>query len=159
MEKVSRNAPCPCGSRRKFKKCHGSGQPAPIQSKSPTPEALAALEIQRQRQQGEGRPIISAEAFGYRFVAVKGRLHYSQSKNWQTVPGFLSDYLKTTMGKDWGEAELKKSLEERHPILQWYQRVCEQQREAQPEPGKSFTTPMTGAIAAYLHLAYDLFTL
>src|SRR3569832_142720 len=101
MEKVSRNAPCPCGSRRKYKKCHGNGQPAPAGPKALSPEALAALEVQRRRQQGEGRPIISAEAFGYRFVAVKGRLHYSKSNNWGSVPGFLSDYLMTAMGKEW----------------------------------------------------------
>lgn len=28
VAKVGRNAPCPCGSGRKFKRCCGSGQPA-----------------------------------------------------------------------------------------------------------------------------------
>lgn len=97
------------------------------------------------------------EAFGHRLVAVKSKLHFS--KEWKTVPDFLSHYIKTAMGEDWGTAELKKPLEQRHPILQWYQKVCEQQRAAQTEHGKVFSTPITGAIASYLHLAYDLYTL
>jgi preprotein translocase subunit SecA len=27
-DKVPRNAPCPCGSGRKYKKCHGAAVPA-----------------------------------------------------------------------------------------------------------------------------------
>ncbi len=59
-QKVGRNDPCPCGSGKKFKKCHGSvtAQASPNQS-TPDPEALktkleqiAAFQKQRQQQQG-----------------------------------------------------------------------------------------------------------
>jgi len=33
---------------------------------------------------------------------------------------FLSDYVKQTLGGDWGNAEIAKPLSERHPVMQWY---------------------------------------
>ncbi len=74
-----------------------------------------ALHVQRERQQGLGRPIISAEAFGRRFVAVKNRLLHSQK--WRTFHDFLGDYIKMAIGPDWGNAELAKPLEQRHPTI------------------------------------------
>ena len=49
MAQIGRNAPCPCGSGKKFKHCCGSGdsKPAPL----PVPELFARA----QRAQGEGR--------------------------------------------------------------------------------------------------------
>jgi hypothetical protein len=29
-EKIGRNDPCPCGSGKKYKKCHGAGVPAAV---------------------------------------------------------------------------------------------------------------------------------
>ncbi|WP_175545189.1 hypothetical protein [Variovorax sp. OV329] len=117
-----------------------------------------AKEHQRVEQQGLGRPIIAARmGNGYQFVAVNNRLHYS--KNWKTFHDFLIYYLKNVTGADWGNAELKKPLDQRHPILQWYQKLCEQQRVFIHEPGKVSTGRMTGAVAAYMHLAYDLYAL
>lgn len=162
MAKVGRNEPCPCGSGKKFKRCHGS-----IEHLERTDRVLAdvgktrgrmqAAQVQRQRQQGLGRPIISAESNGYRLVAVKNRLHYS--KNWKTFHDFLINYLKSVMGRDWGNAEIAKPAELRHPIVIWYQLLCEQQRLSIKEPGKVATGKMTGAIASYMHLAYDLYAL
>ncbi len=114
-------------------------------------------QVQRERQQGMGRPIISAEAFGQRFVAVKNRLLHSEK--WRTFHDFLIAYLGVAMGSDWGNAELTKPLDERHPILVWYHHLCEQQRIFIKEPGKVQSAPMTGAVAAYLYLAYDLYAL
>jgi hypothetical protein len=116
-----------------------------------------ALHVQRERQQGLGKPIISAEAFGRRFVAVKNRLLHSQK--WRTFHDFLGDYIKMAMGSDWGNAELAKPFEQRHPILVWYHHFCEQQQRSIKEPGKVHSASMTGAVAAYMHLAYDLYAL
>jgi hypothetical protein len=63
------------------------------------------------------------------------------------------------MGSDWGNAELAKPLEQRHPILVWYHHLCEHQRRFVMGPGKVHSAPMTGAVAAYMHLAYDLYAL
>ena len=117
-----------------------------------------AFEHQRQAQQGLGQPIIAAElSSGHRLVAVKNRLFHS--KRWKTFHDFLIDYLKDAMGSDWGNAELAKPLDQRHRILVWYDKLCEQQRLFIKEPGVVVNSRMTGAVAAYLHLAYDLYAL
>lgn len=159
MPKVGRNDPCPCGSGKKYKRCHGSPEWQESMTRGMR-EALARAEaqrVQRERQQGFGRPIISAEVSGHRFVAVKNRLLRSQK--WRTFHDFLGDYIKMAVGPDWGNAELAKPLEQRHPILVWYHLVCEHQRRFVKEPGKVHSAQMTGAVAAYMHLAYDLYAL
>ena len=116
-----------------------------------------AERVQRERQQGFGKPIVSAEFGGQRLVAVKNRL--LQSKRWATFEDFLFDYIKVAMGSEWGDAELAKPSEIRHPVLTWYQKACHYLRTLGEESGKVRSAPATGAVAAYLHLAYDLFAL
>ena len=165
--KVGRNDPCPCGSGRKFKKCHGTQrfelpflvQQARIEKHvleeaSRLLEQQRAREIQRQQQQGLGRPIISAEVHGTRFVAVGKKLYYGK---WKTFFDFLGDYIKLTLGGDWGNAELKKPFAERHSILKWYHHLCDLQRKYTTTPGQIFSGPMTGAASAYYRLAYNLY--
>lgn len=117
-----------------------------------------AHEHQRTQQQGRGRPIVASKLHdGSQLVAVKNRL--LRSTEWKTFHDFLIDYLKEAFGTDWGNAELKKPFEQRHPVLVWYHKLCEQQRLFIKESGKVATSAMTGAVAAYLHLAYDLYAL
>jgi hypothetical protein len=116
-----------------------------------------ADELQRQRQQGLGNPIISAEVAGKRLVAVKNRVMYSP--NWKTFQDFLFDYIKMKLGSDWGSAELRKPPNEQHTILKWYEKVCEFQKLHYLGQGQISTAPANGAMAAYLHLAYDLYAL
>jgi hypothetical protein len=165
-KKIGRNEPCPCKSGKKYKHCHGSpAAPAAPQASHRYSDVQQlssfqeAMRRQRTNQQGLGAPIISAEVRGTRFVAVKNRLLHS--KNWRTFIDFLGDYIKTAIGKDgWGTKEIEeKRLEDRHPILQWYDKVCQNQREHHKEPGKVYESPITGAVAAYYGLAYDLYCL
>lgn len=165
--KIGRNDPCPCGSGKKFKKCHNNSRfelPFLIQqariSKHLEEEAKRLLEqhqakeILRQAQQGLGRPIISTEFRGYRFVAVGSNLHYGK---WKTFPDFLGDYIKKTLGEVWGNEELKKPFEQRHSILKWYHHLCTLQQKYITIPGQVFSGPMTGAASAYYRLAYNLY--
>jgi len=159
MAKIGRNEPCPCGSGKKYKRCHGSIDHIDhVMAKvDKFRQRSEAARVQRERQQGLGKPIISAEFHGYRHVAVKNRLLHS--KGWKTFHDFLSDYIKMAIGSVWGKAEIAKPLEQRHPILIWYQKLCEHQRTFITEPGKFSSAPMTGAVSAYMHLAYDLYAL
>lgn len=116
-----------------------------------------AEEVQRQRQQGLGNPIISIESHGHRLIAVKNRLLHS--RGWKTFHDFLFDYLKMALGSDWGTAEIKRPLPQRHPVLVWYQKVCEFQQAHFAGKGQVSTAPATGALSAYLRLAYDLYAL
>jgi len=163
-KKIGRNDPCPCGSGRKYKKCHGLSLKDNLVHSPITPgdfkakiEELKALQKQREHQQGLGRPIISIEFKGYRFVAVGKKVYYSNK--WKTFHDFLSYYIKDVFGADWGNSELKKDFNSRHQIIQWYDYVCKYQHKTILEPGKIHSAPMTGAVEAYLALAYNLYLL
>jgi hypothetical protein len=160
VAKIGRNEPCPCGSKKKYKRCHGSPanrveHPSPYFEK--TLLHSEAERIQRERQQGLGNPIISTYFNGVRLVAVKNRL--MQGKHWRTFHDFLSDYIKLAIGPAWGNAEIAKPANERHPILNWYQSMCASQATRPKKPGEVVGMQMTGAIAAYMGLAYDLYAI
>jgi len=166
-QKIGRNDPCFCGNGRKFKHCHGGPQYAlpNLIAKEKLTRNLAeegrqllerhkAQELQRQKQQGLGRPIISTEFKGYRFVAVGNKVHYGK---WKSFADFLSNYIKTAFGSAWGNSEIAKPLEERHPVMKWYDKICHLQAKYAKGPGELFETPMTGAVSAYNRLAYNLY--
>jgi hypothetical protein len=160
MAKIGRNERCQCGSSKKYKRCHGSpiDRTAHLATEVAKVRARADAErVQRERQQGLGKPIISVDFNGRRLVAVKNR--FLHSKRWRTFQDFLLDYIKIAIGPEWGNSEIAKPFEERHPILAWYQRICEYQRTFVKESCKVHSAPMTGVVAAYLHLAYDLYAL
>ena len=168
MAKIGRNQPCPCGSEKKYKRCHGDPvcpMPLPLTQASMTRDRVEdikkivrrreAKEIVRVEQQGEGKPIISAVFKDHRFVAVGRTLHYS--KEWKFFPDFLSHFLKLVMDPEWGNLELRKEWADRHPILRWYHDFCLWQQEAgQGEDGTSSAIP-TGVVYCYLGLAYGLY--
>lgn len=164
--KIGRNEPCPCGSGKKYKRCHGAAAPSVPSTLSAEHlmetsrlmlNRVKANEKQREQQQGFGKPIISAELNGTRLVAVGKTL--LQSNRWKTVHDFLGDYLRSVLGQEWGNAELAKPLDQRHPILVWYHHLCLLQMEFIKEPGKVHSAPMTGAAEAWYQLAYDLYSL
>lgn len=159
MAKIGRNESCPCGSSKKYKHCHGSIEHLDrvIVTADKLQQWADAARVQRERQQGLGKPIISAEFQGHRLVAVKNRLLHS--KGWKTFHDFLLDYIKMALGSEWGNAEIAKPLQQQHPVLTWYQKLCDVQRTFITQPGKVSVGTMTGAVAAYMHLAYDLYAL
>lgn len=113
------------------------------------------LRIQRERQQGKGRPIISTVQGETRFVAVGNKLAYGR---WRVFADFLVPHLSQTLGSEWGNAEIAKPHEERHPIVRWYQALAHLQQEHH-KPGEISAMPLLGVARAYLWLAYDLYTL
>ena len=81
------------------------------------------------------------------------------STRWKTFHDFLCQYIKNVLDPDWGTAELAKSPENRHPVLIWYELLCRNQQDFVKTQGKVARAPMTGAVAAWLSLGYDLYTL
>jgi len=161
-QKIGRNEPCPCGSGKKYKKCHGiiipkraSITPPSAEEVKRISEKMKAKEIQRSQQQGLGQPIISTVFKGYRFVGVGNRFYYS--KDWKTFHDFLGHYIRSVFGSAWGNSELKKSFNERHPVIQWYDYVCKEQKRSIRQPGEVANAGMTGAVFAFLTLAYNLY--
>src|SRR6266542_284802 len=156
-----RNDPCPCGSGKKFKKCHLGSESRITNSVQVDPayrqRRMEATRIQRERQQGLGKPIIAAEFKGERFVAVKNTLFHSE--RFKTFHDFLLRYIMAAFGPQWGTAELRKPEPERHQIALWYQALCRHQRKFMSGSGNIESIPYSGGTAAFMHLAYDLYSL
>lgn len=131
------------------------------------PEVLAKIleknadierkQAERVRRFGHVRPPVSTEFQGQKVVAVGSRIFYSPK--WKTFHDFLVNYLTTALGKEWGNAELKKTFSERHPIVQWYHHLCLHQQQVVKEPGKTHVATATAPVMAYMSLGYDLYTL
>lgn len=161
-----RNDPCPCGSGRKFKKCHAaptSGAPR-AHSPGPPPGAVLALaraeaaERRRLLLQGLGRPILTAELGDQRAVVVGNDLIFF--RDCRTFPDFLFAYLRSLIGRSWWLTEAKTAPENWHPLMKWHEAVAQQQqRHADGPPGTIFSAPLTIAMRLVLQLAYDLYTL
>jgi hypothetical protein len=162
MAKIGRNAPCPCGSGRKYKRCHGD-----VANRERIERAYSAsdvhrrrveaLEAQRRAQQGFGKPIISAEVTGHRIVAVGNKVYFA--KGWKTFPDFLIHFIGNLLGQEWGNAELRKPEAEMHPVALWYRKLALLQKHYVGKPGEVYGAPETGASRAYLDLAYNLYSL
>jgi len=160
--KAGRNDPCPCGSGKKYKKCcYLREKPPAMQSLPPEVikkfQGMQVNENKRRRKYGDVRPIIHAKHQGHDFVAVGSELHYS--KKWKTFPDFLLSYIAKRLGGDWGNSEIKKPLEQRHQIMQWYDAMCHFQRRQQRDADGIYKTVPNGAFSAYVLLAYDLYVL
>lgn len=147
---IGRNQPCPCGSGDRFKNCHGR---LAIEA---SPPDSSVSRLQRERQQGKGRPIISHFNADRRIVTVGSK---QLGGSWKTFHEFLMFYIRKTLGMEWGQRELEKPAEDRHPILNWYQGLCRLQAEHATGESLPYSAPMIGVARAYLGLAYDLYTL
>lgn len=171
MAKIRRNAPCPCGSGHKFKHCCGATcdaqrrKPKRVQIADFPEEAQKAflkaqLKMDEERRNfGHVPPLVSFEMNGYRVIFIGTTLKWN--KNWKTPPDFLTDYLKEKLSGEWGNAEIAKPYEDRHPIVQWYQDLCDWQQEHSKERDAHglFSGIATGSVKAYFSIAYDLYAL
>lgn len=83
----------------------------------------------------------------------------AHQKNWRTPVDFLGDYIKFVLTPEWGKAELRKPMEDRHQIIQWYQIACTPQQEQSVAENGLIKTYPSGRMMAYYLLAHDLFTI
>ena len=163
MPNVGRNQPCPCGSGKKYKRCHGAytAQESPLHfphSQAAFAQGMKESEarrVRREKQQGLGRPIVAAKLRDHQMVAVGKRVHFSDK--WHTFHDFLRDHLFGLLGKEWGAAELAKPPEERHRILRWFDQATEDARRTGTKMGEVYTAPMSGAVRAFTNLAYNIY--
>jgi uncharacterized protein YchJ len=157
--KVGRNDPCPCNSGRKYKKCHGAlSGVVPNIPKEFITQKLAEMTAKKARQaslQGHSKPIISVEHSGYRFVAVRNKLHYSD--RWKTFHDFIFAYMGIVLGERIGNDDLRRPKPEQHPISQWYQDCCAYQQKTIKVPGQIQSSEMIGVYAQYMWLSYSLY--
>lgn len=162
MTNIGRNAPCPCGSGLKYKKCclDKEDKHKNLSRQIDFRQLIQKKKRERARWEqkyGKTRPIIHTDFDGHKWVAVGSGLHYS--KKWKTFPDFLSDYIKTVLGSEWGNSEIGKPYEERHQILKWYDGMCRFQQTQKRDKNGLYVAVPNGPFAAYLFLAYDLYIL
>jgi len=116
-----------------------------------------AAEQARRQKFGHVRPAVHADYRGYKVVAIGDDVLFS--KAWRTFPDFLADYIKRVLDPVWGNAEIAKPFEQRHPIMKLYDGMCRFQQTLQAGPDGLFGFVPNGPTRAYLLLAYDLYTL
>lgn len=117
-------------------------------------------EEERVRRYGHVRPLIATKHSGQTFVAVGSRLFHHPK--WKTFQDFLFCYVGEVFEKDWFPSELGKPLEDRHPLMQWYDtwfKFWEAHKGDVPlgEINKIEAPP--AQIVALLAFAYDVYTL
>ncbi len=158
--KPGRNDLCPCGSGKKLKRCHGGANADYEEMISRgAAEAQRRAEVhrmQQQRQQGLGRPIIAARTADKRIVVVGHRLFRGE---WKTFHDFLCSYIFDILGHEWLDDQAQLKQGERHPVIEWHEKLLAVSKAANLAPSETRQTMMTGAISAFLTLAYDLYTL
>lgn len=166
--KFGRNSLCPCGSGKKHKRCCLTTNISSNRSTEDIPPEIyneiqkkiqnnITKEKLREQNYGKVRPIIHADFKGHKLVAVGKKLHWS--KSWETFPDFLLDYIKKVLGSDWGNSEIAKPYEERHPILKWHEGLCHFQNQQKKGKDGLICAIPNGVAAAYFLLAYDLYIL
>lgn len=165
MSKIGRNQICPCGSGKKYKRCCGAFNAESTSSNRMPPDLEKFVQqtlrkheaerAQREKQQGLGRGIVSLDFKGNRMVAVGNAIH--SSREWGTFQDFLRYFLIRTFGRTWFEEEIKKSEENRHPIVQWHEKTKAHMARFGKKVGNVYTVPASGAHRAFLHLAYNIY--
>ena len=81
-----------------------------------------------------------------------------QPKKTQTFVDFLGNHIRSLFTPEWGNVEIAKPFEERHPLMQWYDGLCKLQKK-HFKPNGVFETPGVGLVIAYNSLAYNLYLL
>ncbi|CAN5565729.1 hypothetical protein BH10CYA1_BH10CYA1_59920 [soil metagenome] len=120
------------------------------------PENDETKEFRRRQQQGLGKAVDSREVAGMRYVRVN--LTEYHSKLWRTFEDFLFDYIKLLLTPEWAQLELQKPVDLRHPLMRWYDKLCSfQQSESRKAEGDVYFSATTGAVKAYLYVAYNLY--
>jgi hypothetical protein len=165
MSKIGRNQSCPCGSGKKYKRCHGYSNGIPNSSIDMPPDVEKFVQqmfakhkaerVQREKQQGLGKPIVSWDHNGTRMVTVGNTVYHS--KEWGTFQDFLRFFLVDTFGRDWFQSEIRKAENDRHPVLQWHEMMKANMAKHGKKSGAVYTVPASGAHRAFMHLAYNIY--
>ncbi len=166
--RVGRNDLCPCGSGKKFKKCHLNMPPIGARSAAPPPLPPAVIEkfahhrheeMLREANFGKIRPIIQVPEYaGKRLVIVRNRIYWQDKEKWKFFSDFLFYYSKVKFGKGWLDAQNAASPRERHPLYVLQMQSYDWQQRQTPQPDGTYAVVPNGPTAACNNFYYDLYT-
>jgi hypothetical protein len=139
-------------------------------SQAPSPATIAkgVLEIRKKmraqqewtQQYGQILPFVSINFQGRKVVAAGSNLYSDNDQHpWKYIPDFLYDYIPGIFGTQWGEAELAKPENERHPLVQWRVESLKYLQKHSIKPDKTYDVKPNGFMAAYLAFAFNLFAI
>lgn len=174
--KIGRNDFCPCGSGKKYKKCHflmgGFPYGIPQITKiEPTPETerimmeLETQQIERRKkleQLGVFIDFVIPTNFKGNKVWVLGSRLYPYQKENETFHEFIVHVLKLELGREWWESQLKLSDDKQHFIFQCFRRHYEwKQKNEIPKNkyGDLWRAKPDGYSRALTSLAFDICSL
>lgn len=150
--KISRNAPCPCGSGKKYKKC--------CLNKSKQTFFSPAFASQNQLEP-HLHLVKSVIWKGYRWRALWNRLYPCPEK--QSFHEFIIGLLKSTFGQTWFSLQTGVPNGEKHILIHWLKAYDDWKRVHQTADYKideySWGAEPSGEVMALHAFAYDLFCL
>jgi hypothetical protein len=163
--KPPRNSRCPCGSGKKYKKCHGSVAAANGTDFFDTPAGHRVLEKAAQMMNPPpsrlvSRPQMPTVAFGQKIRAVRNVIHFRPLE--ETFHDFQLNLLLWTLGKNWFDEQMLKPAGDRHIILRWRDErneLLERYRDPAAPPNQPVRAPLTGNMKALAVLADDIYQL
>ncbi len=171
--KIGRNQSCPCGSGKKYKKCHlFSGEPLPVFTKIDSNPELEQIKAQIEHEQTERRRKLEAFGIYIDFVkpiqfkgkkvwALASRLYTNEPAN-QTFHEFIIDVLRQELGREWWENQINLTADKQHFIIQCFRKHFEwRQRSESPanKVGNIWAAKPDGYSRALLSLAFDVCSL
>jgi hypothetical protein len=175
MSKIGRNDRCPCGSGKKYKKCHGGSvfipfAPAPqpqirvtkVETGPIPPEMARKLAEQQRkdeeftRQFGHVRPPVATEVNGYKLVVAGGGLIWQRADQAKYFTDILLTFYQNVFGREWTEVEYAKPRGERHPVVELRYKALSYVNKLERTEDGVYVPQITGPMQAYLSFAYDL---
>lgn len=175
MAKIGRNNPCPCGSGKKYKKCHllsgGSLKTSIIKKLKSTPE-LERIRQELEMQMIERRKkLVQAGVFidfvtpthfrGNKVWALSSRLYPRRPKK-ETFHEFIIYVLKEELGRDWWIKQMESPEDKQHFIYRCFIKHYDwQDKNKIPENryGEGWRAIPDGYSRALISLAFDVCSL
>ena len=160
MAKIGRNDPCPCGSGKKYKKCHLQHRPPSL-----PPEVVRKFMLDTQQRIEKGKfsgPPSMRLPLGHGKV---GRIIWNVLRirpEGETFHEYIINVLKWTLGEAWYKAQLRLNPDDRHVIMKWfaaYSTFTQSQIPPDAEPGQVHEGTLTGELKELLVLADDAYRL
>jgi hypothetical protein len=163
LAKIPVNAPCPCGSGKKYKKCCRDRHAADVQLTPQEVQEVAAKiaahlgrKAEHQRRFGHVRPSVHADWKGQKFVAVGDRLF--ASPHFRTPQDFLAAHLAHLFGPRLWQEEWQKPLHDAHPLVRLARLTYERIEHGEAHDGL-VAPALDGTVFEFAAACYDLYVL